>query len=92
MTFPVILLGLTAAFFLGALFHAVRGGGGWRLLLSLFSSALGFALGQAAGMWFGLVVYKIGALDAGLGAIGSVAALILGDWLSRIKPGDESGV
>lgn len=92
MTLPVILLGLTAAFLLGSLFHAFRGGGGWRFLFSLFLSALGFAIGQLAGWWFGFALYTVGSLDVGIGAIGSIAFLILGDWLSRIRPQEKSGV
>lgn len=83
MTVPVLLLGLTAALLIGSLYHALRGGGGWRLLLNLLFSALGFALGQAAGMWLGFRLYAVGDLDVGLGAIGSAAILALGDWLSR---------
>lgn len=92
MTLPAILFGLVAAFTAGALFHVVRGGSGWRLLFNLLLSALGFALGQAAGMWLGVVLYQFGVLDIGMGAAGSAALLILGDWLSRIKPTNESGV
>lgn len=92
MTLPVIVLGLTMAFLLGSLFHALRGGGGWRFLFSLFLSALGFGFGQFAFWWFGFVLYAVGSLDVGAGAIGSIAFLILGDWLSRIKPHEKSGV
>jgi len=92
MTLPAILFGLVMAFSAGALFHVVRGGNGWRLLLNLVLSALGFALGQAAGIWFGVVLYKFGVLDIGMAAAGSVALLVIGDWLSRIKPTDESSV
>lgn len=92
MTLPVIFFGFTAAFLIGSLFHAVRGGNGWRLLGNLVLSALGFALGQAAGWWFGVSVYKVGVLDAGIGLVGSVLILILGDWLSRVKPPNKSGV
>lgn len=92
MTVPVLLLGLTAAFLIGSLYHALRGGNGWRLFLNLLFSTLGLALGQAAGMWLGWSIFKIGALDVGFGAIGSVAILTLGDWLSRIKPVNESSV
>ena len=41
MNLPVILFGLTAAFLLGALYHAVRGGNGLRFLLNLLLSAVG---------------------------------------------------
>jgi len=86
MTLPAILFGLVVAFTAGALFHVIRGGSGLRLLLNLVFSALGFALGQAAGMWLGVVLYQLGVLDIGMGAAGSVVLLVIGDWLSRIKP------
>ena len=92
MNLPVILFGLTAAFLLGALYHAIRGGNGLRFLLNLLLSAAGFALGQFVGRWFGLVLYKVGDLDIALGVIGGILILILGDWLSHIKPREESGV
>jgi hypothetical protein len=92
MNLPSILFGLTAAFLLGALYHALRGGGGGRFLLNLLLSALGFALGQLVGWRFGFVLYAIGDLDIALGAIGSVLILVIGEWLSRIKPHEKSGV
>lgn len=92
MNLPVLLFGLTAAFLLGALYHTARGGGGLRFLLNLLLSAAGFALGQFVGWWFGFVLYTIGDLDIALGAIGGILVLVLGDWLSHIKPRGESGV
>ena len=92
MTLPGILFGLVVALLAGALFHAVRGGGGWRLLLHFGLSVLGFALGQMVGIWFGMILFKFGTLDIGSGVIGSLLLLGAGDWLSRIKPTNESGV
>jgi hypothetical protein len=92
MTLPTLLLALLIALLCGALFHIVRGGGGWRLLLYLGLSTLGFALGQWISMWRGLNLFMFGALDIGMGVIGSVAILILGEWLSRIEVQKESGV
>jgi len=92
MNIPSILFGLVVAFLFGALFHAIRGGSGWRLLLSLLLGALGFTLGQFAGIWFGIALYPFGNLDLATGVIGSLIILILGDWLSRIKPANKTGV
>ena len=92
MTLPGVLFGLVVALLAGALFHAVRGGGGWRLLLHFGLSVLGFALGQVVGFWFGLALFIFGTLDIGLGVVGSLLLLGVGDWLSRIKPTNESGV
>lgn len=92
MTFPLLLFALLAALLLGALFHVLRGGNGWRLLLYFMLSVFGFAAGQALSMWRGWRLLDFGALDIGAGAIGSLIFLIAGDWLSRGKPGGESGV
>jgi hypothetical protein len=92
MTLPAILFGLVVALLAGALFHALRGGDGWRLLLNLGLSTLGFALGQVAGMWCGFILYEFGTLDLGAGLIGSILILVLGDWLSRIEMQNKPGV
>lgn len=92
MTLPTLLLALLIALLCGVLFHIVRGGGGWRLLLYLGLSTLGFALGQWISMWRGWNLFMFGSLDIGMGMIGSIAILILGEWLSRIEVQKESGV
>ncbi|MDO8466024.1 MAG: hypothetical protein Q7S46_12360 [Gallionella sp.] len=92
MTLPTLLLALLIALLCGALFHILRGGGGWRLLLYIGLSTLGFALGQWLSMWLGWSLFRFGALDIGMGVIGSVAILMLGEWLSRIEVQKESGV
>ena len=92
MTLPALLLALLITLLCGALFHMLRGGSGWRLLLYLGLSTLGFALGQWLSMWLGWSLFMFGALDIGMGVIGSVAILALGEWLSRIEVQKESGV
>lgn len=92
MTLPSLLLALLIALLCGVLFHIVRGGSGWRLLLYLGLSTLGFALGQWISMWRGWNLFMFGSLDIGMGVIGSVAILVLGEWLSRIEMQKESGV
>jgi hypothetical protein len=74
------------------LFHILRGGSGWRLLLYLALSILGFAAGQGLSMWRGWRLLTFGALDIGVGVIGSLIFLVLGDWLSRIETSGENGV
>lgn len=83
ITFPAVLFGLVIALLVGALFHALRGGSGWRLLLYLGLSILGFALGQVTGIFFGWVLFKFGMLDIGLGMVGSAVILLAGNWLIR---------
>ncbi|RJP50374.1 MAG: hypothetical protein C4586_06040 [Anaerolineaceae bacterium] len=92
MTFPIILFGSIIAVLLGVLFHLLRGGGGWRLLLYIGLSALGFTLGQWASLYGGWKLYLFGALDIGMGGIGSMVILILGEWLSRIEVQKKNGV
>lgn len=83
ITVPSILFGLVVALLAGALFHALRGGSGWRLLLNFGLSILGFALGQVTGMWFSITLYKFGVLDLGMGILGSILFLAAGAWLVR---------
>ncbi len=92
MTIPLVLLALLIALLCGALFHILRGGSGWRLLLHMGLSVFGFALGQGLSIWRGWQLLAFGALDVGVGLIGSMLFLMLGDWLSQIKSTNESGV
>jgi hypothetical protein len=92
MTFPVLLFALLIALLCGVLFHILRGGSGWRLLLYFGLSTLGFAVGQGISVWRGWHLLMFGALDIGMGVIGSAVFLALGEWLSRIETTDESSV
>ncbi|MBK9926202.1 MAG: hypothetical protein IPP66_13025 [Anaerolineales bacterium] len=87
MTLPTFLFALLIALLYGALYHFFRGGGFGRLLLYLGLSVLGFAFGHVIGMWREWYFIPIGSLNLGLSTIGSVLALVIGDWLSRIEAG-----
>jgi len=87
MTLPTILLGLVIALLYGALYHLIRGGSFWRLLLYLGLSVLGFTAGHIVGLWRGWMLIPLGPLNFGLSSIGSVVILILGDWLGHIEAG-----
>lgn len=84
MTLPTLLFALLIALLFGALYHLIRGGGFWRLLLYLGLGLLGFTLGHFVGMWRGWILFPLGSLNFGMASIGSVLILMLGDWLSRI--------
>jgi len=92
MTIPLLLFALLIALLCGAVFHILRGGSGWRLLLYFSLSILGFALGQALSMWRGWYLLRFGALEIGVGLIGSLLFLAVGDWLSRIETHDKNSV
>ena len=92
MTLPAILFSLMIALFYGALYHFVRDGGFWRLILFCFLSVLGFTLGHLVGLWRGWVWMPLGTINLGVSTIGSFVILLLGDWLSRFETGLESKV
>jgi len=85
MTLPALLFALLLALFYGSLYHLIRGGGFWRLLLYFSLSISGFILGHLIGNWREWTFLPLGALNLGLSTVGSVALLVFGDWLSRIE-------
>ncbi len=85
MTLPSLLFALMLASLCGLLFHSLRGGTGWRLLLYISLSAIGFVLGQLVSTWRGWNLFTFGALDIGMGVIGSILFLLLGEWLIRFE-------
>jgi uncharacterized membrane protein YeaQ/YmgE (transglycosylase-associated protein family) len=92
MTLPTLLFALLIALLCGVLFHILRGGSGWRLLLYFGLSTLGFAVGQWISSARGWHLLMFGALDIGMGVIGSAVFLVLGEWLSHIETNHESSV
>jgi hypothetical protein len=92
MTFPAFLLSVLIALFYGALYHLVRGGRGWRLLLYLGLSLMGFMAGHFIGVWRGWLLLMLGSINLGMGTVGSLIFLAGGDWLGRIEAKPESRV
>ncbi|HJZ13473.1 MAG TPA: hypothetical protein VJ521_15065 [Acidobacteriota bacterium] len=92
MTLPSLLFALLVALLYGALYHLIRGGSFWRLLLYFGLSVLGFAAGHIVGLWRGWMLLPLGSLNFGLSSIGSLVVLVLGDWLGHIEAGSESEV
>jgi hypothetical protein len=92
MTLPIFLFALLTALLYGALYHFVRGGNGWRILLYFGLSILGFIAGHSFGMWQGWHLFMIGSLNMGMGTIGSILFLAVGEWLSRVEVNRKSSV
>jgi hypothetical protein len=85
MTLPTFLFALVVALFYGAVYHLVRGGGFWKLILYFGLSIFGFVAGHLIGLWRGWTLIPLGSLNFGLSSLGSVMVLIVGDWLSRVE-------
>jgi hypothetical protein len=85
MTFPSLLFALVVALFYGSVYHLIRNGGAWRLILYFALSIFGFALGHLIGIWRGWIFLPVGPLNFGLSTTGSILILIVGDWLSRVE-------
>jgi hypothetical protein len=85
MSLPSLLLGFILSTLLGAGFHAVRGGGGGKLLLDLVLGWLGFWLGQFIAGRLGLMIGSLGSLHLGLAIPASLVFLFVGNWLSPVE-------
>jgi hypothetical protein len=92
MTLPTFLFALLIALLYGALYHLIRGGNGWRLLLYFGLSILGFFIGQWIGAWRGWNFLMLGSLNLGFGTFGSLLFLMVGEWLSQTGRKKKSGV
>ena len=92
MTLPTLLFALLVAIFYGALYHLIRGGSFWRLILYISLSIFGFVMGHLLGLWRGVVLIPIGSINFGLSSIGSLLVLLFGDWLTRIEVEPQSKV
>ena len=72
---PALTLSFILATIYGAAFHVLTGGDARRLAFFLIAGWLGFALGQAFGIAFGVTVFDIGVLHIFTATFGSVLAL-----------------
>ena len=84
MTLPSALLALVCALLLGALFHLVVDGGPGRLLLYMILSVAGFGAGQWLASSQHWSFLPVGPLQLGPDILGSLLALLLGHWLSKV--------
>ena len=85
MALPTLLFGLLVALFYGAVYHLIRGGGFWRLILYFVLSTFGFIAGHLIGLWRGWIFIPLGSLNFGLSSVGSILVLMFGDWLSHVE-------
>ena len=85
MTLPALLFAFLLALLYGAVYHLIRNGGFWRLVLYFILSIIGFMIGHLMGLWRGWVFIPIGSLNLGMSSLGSLIVLLFGDWLSRIE-------
>ena len=71
----------------GAGFHLWKGGGFARLLLYEILSGFGFWSGHNFSSYvMGWDFWKLGELHLGFAVLGSILFLVVGEWLSSIKP------
>jgi hypothetical protein len=85
MPIPTIVFGVLLSSLYGALYHLIRGGSLRRLLFFLVLSWAGFWLGDLLGWSLGWNFASAGLLNAGMGTVVSLAFLLIGDFVSRIR-------
>lgn len=85
MTLPALLFGILLSSAYGTAFHFWKGGRLSRLLLYLVLAWLGFWSGHFLGGALGWLFFEIGPLNAGMGTLGALLFLFVGDWLSRVE-------
>ena len=85
MALPSLLLGFVLSTLIGAGFHAIRGGGGGKLLLDLILGWVGFWLGQYVADRIGLTIGSLGSIHLAVAIPMALIFLFVGNWLSPIE-------
>ena len=84
MNLPAVLLGIVLSTLFGAIFHFWKGGSLRRLVFLLLLSWMGFWAGHLLGVSQHWSFFKIGVLYTGMGTVGSLVFLFVGNWLSLV--------
>ncbi len=85
MSLPTILFGIALSTLYGSVFHFLRGGNSRKLLVDLALAWAGFWVGDSLGWYMGWTFWSVGTLNAGMGTLGSMALLLIGDAISHIR-------
>jgi hypothetical protein len=78
-----IIFGLMVATAYGAAFHIIVGGPARHIVLYLFVSWAGFAVGHFAGDYLNIEILRLGVIHLLSASLGSWIALITSRWLIR---------
>ena len=85
MTLPAIFFGVVLSSAYGTAFHFWKGGSVNKLFYYVLLAWLGFWIGHFVGGLIGWSFAAIGPLNTGMATLGSLAVLVVGDWLGRIE-------
>ena len=85
MTLPAIFFGVVLSSAYGTAFHFWKGGSVNKLFYYVILAWLGFWIGHFVGGLIGWSFAAIGPLNTGMATLGSLAVLVVGDWLGRIE-------
>ena len=85
MPIPTIVLGVLLSTLYGAFYHLIRGGSLRRMLFFFVLAWAGFWLGDLLGWYMHWNFASAGILNAGMATVLSLAFLVVGDFISRIR-------
>ena len=84
-----LVLGFLLASAYGATFHLVYGGSLRRIVLYLAAAWAGFLLGQLAGDFLNLELFKVGKIHLLTASVGAWGLLLAARWLAGQEPERE---
>jgi len=85
MTLPALLFCILLSTVYGTAFHFWKGGDWKKLVLFVILSWVGFWIGHGVGAALKWTFAAIGPVNAGMGTLGSVIFLFVGEWLGRVE-------
>ncbi len=89
MTIPAFFLGVLFSTMYGVIFHLIKGGNLYKLVLDIVLGWLGFWTGHFLAGQLGWTFLSIGPLHMGLATVLSFIFILVGYWLSLIPKKPE---
>lgn len=83
MTLPAIIFSLIMALLYACVYHLIKGGNLFTLIIYCIVSVMGFFGGQFLASLVGVRIFQMGTINFGVGTISSIGLLLIGGWISR---------
>ncbi|MHC1770711.1 MAG: hypothetical protein AB9907_03065 [Flexilinea sp.] len=83
MTFPAIIFSIIISSLYASVYHFIKGGNLFTLIIYIIVSVGGFFGGQYLADLLEISFFQLGTINFGVGSLCSLTLLFIGGWISR---------